>query len=78
MARLDKIKNLTGLVHWYGCHETLRKTANLVIVGGVIDPTHSHDGEEQEQIRHMHELFDQYQLDTQVRWLGRRLEILMR
>jgi sucrose synthase len=74
MARLDKIKNLTGLVHWYACHEALRKTANLVIIGGVIDPTHSHDGEEQEQIRLMHELFDQYQLDTQVRWLGRRLD----
>lgn len=33
MARLDKIKNLTGLAEWYGASERLRGLVNLVIVG---------------------------------------------
>ena len=74
MARLDTIKNLTGLVQWYGESETLRHQANLVIVGGYIDAAHSNDEEEQSQIHKMHELLDHYQLDNEVRWLGSRLE----
>ncbi|OKY74720.1 MAG: sucrose synthase [Desulfobulbaceae bacterium DB1] len=74
MARLDKIKNLTGLVAWYGESERLRSQANLLVVGGAIDPALSSDHEEQAQIRLMHDLFDRYGLDNQVRWLGVRLE----
>lgn len=74
MARLDRIKNITGLVKAYGASQRLRSLANLVIVGGKIDPQHSSDHEEQEQIQRMHQLMDQYQLDTQVRWLGMRLD----
>jgi len=33
MSRLDRIKNLAGLVEWYAQNEELRKTANLLIVG---------------------------------------------
>lgn len=33
MARLDKVKNLTGLAEWYGSNERLRGLVNLVIVG---------------------------------------------
>ena len=33
MARLDKVKNLTGLAEWYGGNQRLRSLANLVIVG---------------------------------------------
>ena len=74
MARLDHIKNITGLVEAYGASQRLRSLANLVIVGGKIDPQHSSDYEEQEQIHRMHQLMDQYKLDTQVRWLGMRLD----
>jgi len=74
LARLDRIKNLTGLVEWYAKNDKLRQLANLLIVGGFIDPQESADHEEQAQIRKMHELFDQYQLDGQVRWLGMRLD----
>lgn len=74
MARLDHIKNLTGLVEWFGRSEALRAHANLVIVGGYINPETSSDREEQEQIRRMHGLMDHYQLDSQMRWLGARLE----
>lgn len=33
MARLDKVKNLTGLAEWYGASPRLRAAANLFIVG---------------------------------------------
>lgn len=74
MARLDKIKNLTGLVDWYGCSERLRRQVNLLVIGGMIDAGQSDDSEEQEQIGLMHELFERHNLDGQVRWLGVRLE----
>lgn len=74
MARMDRIKNLTGLVQWFGENEALRGLANLLLVGGHIDPDESNDAEEQEQIRLMHELFEHHGLDGQVRWLGGRLD----
>ena len=33
MARLDKVKNLTGLAEWYASNSRLRSLVNLVIVG---------------------------------------------
>lgn len=74
MARLDRIKNITGLVEWYGRSPRLRGLANLVIVGGYIEPEQSGDHEEQAQIREMHALMDKYELDNEVRWLGMRLD----
>ena len=74
MARLDRIKNITGLVEWYGQSQALREQANLVVVAGYIDAGQSTDAEEQQQIAHMHELMDRYQLDGDMRWLGLRLE----
>ncbi|MHB8789339.1 MAG: sucrose synthase [Desulfobulbaceae bacterium] len=74
MARLDRIKNLTGLVRLYGRSPELREQANLLVIGGHINPDHSADAEEVEQIHLMHRLFDEYSLDGQVRWLGVHLE----
>lgn len=74
MARLDRIKNLTGLVDLYGANPELRARANLLIVGGHINPEHSVDTEEVDQIRKMHDLFNTYELDEEVRWLGMHLE----
>nr|CRH05788.1 GT4 : sucrose-phosphate synthase [Candidatus Magnetococcus massalia] len=69
MARLDRIKNLTGLVRWFGMSEKLREQANLFIIGGHVDMEASGDREEREQIQHMHELMDRYVLDGVMRWL---------
>lgn len=69
MARLDRIKNLTGLVEWFAKSPELRERANLVVVGGYLDLAKSGDTEEQEQIRRMHALFDEYELESEVRWL---------
>jgi sucrose synthase len=74
MARMDRIKNLTGLVDWYGTSPELRERANLLVVGGYIDAGLSADHEEQEQIHYMHQIMDTHGLDGQVRWLGMRLD----
>ena len=69
MARLDHIKNITGLVEWFGGNEALRQESNLLIASGYIDPEKSDDVEEQAEIEKMHELMDRYELDGHVRWL---------
>ena len=74
MARMDVIKNITGLVQWYGESEALREAANLLVVAGHIDPARSENAEEREQTELMHRLMDEYGLDGQVRWLGMHLE----
>ena len=74
MARLDHIKNITGLVEWFGKHKELRDSANLLVIAGHIDAERSGDREEQEQIARMHQLMDEYQLDGQLRWLGVHLD----
>lgn len=68
------IKNITGLVEWYGKSEQMRKLANLFVVAGHIHSDQSSDREEREQIQKMHQLMDEYQLDGHVRWLGKHLE----
>ncbi|MCA9773947.1 MAG: glycosyltransferase, partial [Myxococcales bacterium] len=57
--------------------ERLRERANLLIVGGCIDPEGSGDDDEREQIKRMHALIEQYDLGGQVRWLGVRLEKML-
>lgn len=74
MARLDRIKNLTGLTEWFGACERLAEAANLVVVGGYIDAAASTDEEEKAEIARMHALMDQYRLDGRMRWLGTRLD----
>lgn len=73
MARLDKIKNLTGLLNVYGRRPALREAANLLIVSGSTELAESSDHEEREQIRRMHALYDQHDLWHLVRWLPSKL-----
>ncbi len=68
MARLDYIKNITGLVEWYGRNERLRELANVFVVAGHVDINQSKDEEEKYQIERMYQLFDEYRLEGQVRW----------
>nr|VFJ71088.1 MAG: sucrose synthase [Candidatus Kentron sp. FM]VFJ71501.1 MAG: sucrose synthase [Candidatus Kentron sp. FM]VFK18856.1 MAG: sucrose synthase [Candidatus Kentron sp. FM] len=77
MARLDRIKNITGLVQWYANSPRLREKANLLIVAGHVTLENSSDDDESEQIMRMHDLFDRFHLDNQVRWLGVHLEKTM-
>jgi sucrose synthase len=74
MARLDRIKNISGMVECYAQSDELQKHANLLVIAGHTDVAKSQDQEERAQIQRMHELFDQYQLDDKVRWLGKQLD----
>ncbi|KAL9266652.1 Sucrose synthase 6-like protein, partial [Drosera capensis] len=70
MARLDTVKNITGLTEWYGRNETLRGLVNLVLVAGFFDPSKSKDREEMAEIKKMHMLIEKYQLKGQIRWIA--------
>ena len=69
MSRLDRIKNTTGLLEWYGRSQELRERANLLIIGGRLDPEASDNRDEREQIERTHKLFEEHGCDGQVRWL---------
>lgn len=70
MARLDHVKNMTGLVECYGKNSRLRELVNLVVVAGYIDVNKSKDREEIAEIEKMHELMKTYKLDGQFRWIA--------
>jgi len=74
MARLDRIKNITGLLTWYGENKTLQDLANLFLIAGFVDETQSRDAEERAQIREMHDGIERFGLQGKVRWVGRQLE----
>ncbi|MGB3051642.1 MAG: sucrose synthase [Polyangiales bacterium] len=69
MSRLDRIKNMAGLVEWYGQNQELRAAANLLIVGGRLRTEQSNDRDEREQMERTHWLFDEYKLEGDVRWI---------
>ncbi|MFP5403149.1 MAG: sucrose synthase [Gammaproteobacteria bacterium] len=74
LARLDRIKNLSGLAEWFGACERLAERANLLVIGGHVDAAASSDEEERAEIHRMHALMDQYRIDGRMRWLGTRLD----
>ncbi|KAM0891417.1 hypothetical protein ACQ4PT_026416 [Festuca glaucescens] len=69
MARLDKVKNITGLVEWYGQSKKVRDLVNLVVVAGLLNASQSNDREEVDEINKMHNFIDLYQLKGQIRWI---------
>nr|AIJ28962.1 sucrose synthase [Manihot esculenta] len=72
MARLDRVKNLSGLVEWYGKNAKLRELANLVVVGGD-RRKESKDLEEQAEMKKMHSLIEKYNLNGQFRWISSQM-----
>ncbi|CAN6470266.1 unnamed protein product [Victoria cruziana] len=69
MARLDRVKNMTGLVEWFGKNKRLRELVNLVVVAGYHDVKKSSDREEIAEIEKMHSLIEKYNLNGQFRWI---------
>lgn len=70
MARLDRVKNITGLVEAYAKNARLRELVNLVMVAGYNDVKKSKDREEIAEIEKMHELIKTYNLFGQFRWIS--------
>jgi len=73
MARLDRIKNLTGLAELYGKSKELQEHCNLILVAGKLRVEESNDYEEAEEIKKLYGIIDQYELHGKIRWLGVRL-----
>ncbi|KAK1287996.1 Sucrose synthase 3 [Acorus calamus] len=72
MARLDRVKNMTGLVEWYGKNARLRQLVNLVIVCGD-HGKESKDREEQAELKKMVQFIEEYKLDGQIRWISAQM-----
>ncbi|KAM5547415.1 sucrose synthase [Rosa sericea] len=72
MARLDRVKNITGLVEWYGKNAKLRELVNLVVVAGD-RRKESKDNEEKAEMKKMYELIDTYKLNGQFRWISSQM-----
>ncbi|CAA2974969.1 sucrose synthase, partial [Olea europaea subsp. europaea] len=72
MARLDRVKNLTGLVEWYAKTPKLRELVNLVVVGGD-RRKESKDLEEQAEMKKMYSLIETYKLNGQFRWISSQM-----
>ncbi|KAL6768924.1 hypothetical protein ACKKBF_B16775 [Auxenochlorella protothecoides x Auxenochlorella symbiontica] len=70
MARLDKVKNLTGLAEWYAGSERLQGLVNLIIVGGVTDPSKTMDREEAVECQKMLDIMNSGRVDGKFRWIN--------
>ncbi|KAJ8501208.1 hypothetical protein OPV22_011760 [Ensete ventricosum] len=72
MARLDRVKNLTGLVEFYGKNDRLKEVVNLVVVGGD-HGKESKDREEQAEFKKMYSLIEKYNLHGHIRWISAQM-----
>ncbi|MGG6298085.1 sucrose synthase [Leptolyngbya sp. AN02str] len=73
MARLDRIKNLTGLAECFGKSPELQERCNLILVAGKLRIEETTDHEEATEIEKLYRTIDEYNLHGKVRWLGMRL-----
>lgn len=73
MARLDNVKNMTGLVEWYGKNRRLRELVNLVVVAGD-RRKESKDTEERAELAKMCKLIETYELIGQFRWISAQMD----
>ncbi|MEM7552967.1 MAG: sucrose synthase [Cyanobacteria bacterium P01_A01_bin.84] len=73
MARLDRIKNLTGLAECFGKSKELQEHCNLILVAGKLRTEESGDSEERDEIVKLYQMIDEYNLHGKIRWLGVRL-----
>lgn len=73
MARLDRIKNLTGLAECFGRSKELQERCNLILIAGKLRTEDSTDREEISEIEKLYQIIHNYDLHGKVRWLGVRL-----
>ncbi|KAM1742312.1 hypothetical protein ACFX12_012325 [Malus domestica] len=73
MAKLDRVKILTGLVECYAKSAKLREMVNLVVVGGYMDVKNSRDREEIAEIEKMHDLIKKHNMSGQFQWIAAQM-----
>jgi sucrose synthase len=69
MARFDKIKNITGLIHAFGMNKKLLQSCNLIFAAGTIHVKDSSDIEERSEITKAYDLIKRFNLHGKIRWL---------
>lgn len=73
MARLDRIKNLTGLAECFGRSPELQEHCNLILIAGKLRTEDTTDHEEAAEIEKLYSIIEEHNLHGKVRWLGARL-----
>lgn len=73
MARLDRMKNLTGLAELFGKNKDLQEHCNLILVTRKLRVEDTTDPEEAEEIKKLSAIIEEYDLQGKIRWLGVRL-----
>lgn len=69
MARLDRIKNLTGLVSSFGQSKELQDRTNLIVVTHTIREERVTGEEELSELKKMYQLIEEYGLRNKIRWV---------
>ena len=69
MARLDKIKNLTGLMESFGQSAELQDKTNLILVTRTVREELVTDDEERSEFNKMFRLIEEYGLQKKIRWV---------
>jgi sucrose synthase len=69
IARLDRIKNLTGLVESFGKSKELQDRTNLIVVTQTIRERKVADEDELSELKKMYELIEEYGLQNKIRWI---------
>jgi sucrose synthase len=69
IARLDRIKNLTGLVESFGQSKDLQDRTNLIVVTQTIRERKVADEDELSELKKMYELIEEYGLQNKIRWI---------
>uniref|UniRef100_A0A2N9H3A6 sucrose synthase n=1 Tax=Fagus sylvatica TaxID=28930 RepID=A0A2N9H3A6_FAGSY len=72
MARLDRVKNITGLIEWYDKNARLRELVNLVVLARDWRKK-SKDLEEKVEMKKTYELIETYNLNGQFRWISSQM-----
>jgi sucrose synthase len=73
VAPINSIKNLTGLAECFGKSQELQAHCNLILLTSKFTPEQATHPEEAKEIERLHEIIDQYQLHSHIRWVGMRL-----
>jgi sucrose synthase len=73
VATITSIKNLSGLVECFAKSAALQEHFNLVLITGKLHPDEAINSEEAGEITRIHEIIEEYHLQSKIRWLGIRL-----
>ncbi len=73
VAPINSIKNLTGLAECFGKSQELQEHCNLILLTSKFTAEQATHPEEAKEIERLHEIINEYQLHSHIRWVGIRL-----